>query len=182
MRPWDLKGSPFNIPSSYQIKQINIVLLWVDPLLIDSRAHSSGEGESLKDSSGSDPHRVSKHMRYPHKARFNLFYQKWLRQLSYQDKSSYSALTSFTSAADVPSGLPGAFQAALHGVLTATRYEQAVRDTMSCGGCTCSRGSFIGACLGAQVWLCANLTLVLVIIIAALPVSRFLKCAIWMFS
>ncbi|TNN53622.1 Crystallin J1C [Liparis tanakae] len=50
-------------------------------------------------------------------------------------------------------GLPGAFQAALHGVLTATRYEQAVRDTMSCGGCTCSRGSFIGACLGAQIGL-----------------------------
>ncbi|KAJ0059008.1 hypothetical protein NL108_003373, partial [Boleophthalmus pectinirostris] len=47
-------------------------------------------------------------------------------------------------------GLPGAFQAALHGVLTATQFEQAVRDTMSCGGCTCSRGSFIGACLGAQ--------------------------------
>uniref|UniRef100_A0A3Q4BEY8 Uncharacterized protein n=1 Tax=Mola mola TaxID=94237 RepID=A0A3Q4BEY8_MOLML len=49
--------------------------------------------------------------------------------------------------------LPGAFQAALHGVLTAKQYEQAVRDTMSCGGCTCSRGSFIGACLGAQVGL-----------------------------
>uniref|UniRef100_A0A665X9K0 Selenoprotein J n=1 Tax=Echeneis naucrates TaxID=173247 RepID=A0A665X9K0_ECHNA len=51
------------------------------------------------------------------------------------------------------SGLPGAFQAALHGVLTAKQYEQAIRDTMSCGGCTCSRGSFIGACLGAQVGL-----------------------------
>uniref|UniRef100_A0A8C4I4B9 Crystallin J1C n=1 Tax=Dicentrarchus labrax TaxID=13489 RepID=A0A8C4I4B9_DICLA len=50
-------------------------------------------------------------------------------------------------------GLPGAFQAALHGVLTAKHYEQAVRDTMICGGCTCSRGSFIGACLGAQVGL-----------------------------
>lgn len=50
-------------------------------------------------------------------------------------------------------GLPGAFQAALHGVLTAERFEQAIRDTMSCGGCTCSRGSFIGACLGAQVHL-----------------------------
>jgi len=49
--------------------------------------------------------------------------------------------------------LPGAFQAALHGVLTATEYDQAVRDTMSCGGCTSSRGSFIGACLGAQVGL-----------------------------
>ncbi|KAG7227370.1 hypothetical protein INR49_000375 [Caranx melampygus] len=51
-----------------------------------------------------------------------------------------------------PAGLPGAFQAALHGVLTAKQYEQAIRDTMSCGGCTCSRGSFIGACLGAQSW------------------------------
>ncbi|KAG5286306.1 hypothetical protein AALO_G00013380 [Alosa alosa] len=49
------------------------------------------------------------------------------------------------------SGLPGAFQAALHGVLTATSFEQAVRETMSCGGCTCSRSSFIGACIGAQV-------------------------------
>jgi len=49
--------------------------------------------------------------------------------------------------------LPGAFQAALHGVLVATGYEQAVRDTMSCGGCTSSRGSFIGACLGAQIGL-----------------------------
>lgn len=56
---------------------------------------------------------------------------------------------------DLLSGLPGAFQAALHGVLTAKHYEQAIRDTMSCGGCTCSRGSFIGACLGAQVRLCA---------------------------
>uniref|UniRef100_A0A3B3C064 Selenoprotein J n=1 Tax=Oryzias melastigma TaxID=30732 RepID=A0A3B3C064_ORYME len=43
--------------------------------------------------------------------------------------------------------------AALHGVLTAKSFETAVRDTMSCGGCTCSRGSFIGACLGAQVGL-----------------------------
>uniref|UniRef100_A0A3Q1J3R8 Selenoprotein J n=1 Tax=Anabas testudineus TaxID=64144 RepID=A0A3Q1J3R8_ANATE len=58
---------------------------------------------------------------------------------------------SFTSGSDALSGLPGAFQAALHGVLTAKQYEQAIRDTMSCGGCTCSRGSFIGACLGAQV-------------------------------
>ncbi|CAB1326815.1 unnamed protein product [Coregonus sp. 'balchen'] len=48
-------------------------------------------------------------------------------------------------------GLPGAFQAALHGVLTAKEFDQAIRDTMVCGGCTCSRSSFIGACLGAQV-------------------------------
>uniref|UniRef100_A0A3Q2CHN5 Selenoprotein J n=1 Tax=Cyprinodon variegatus TaxID=28743 RepID=A0A3Q2CHN5_CYPVA len=50
-------------------------------------------------------------------------------------------------------GLPGAFQAALHGVLTAKQFETAIRDTMSCGGCTCSRASFIGACVGAQIGL-----------------------------
>uniref|UniRef100_A0A3P8TWA4 Selenoprotein J n=1 Tax=Amphiprion percula TaxID=161767 RepID=A0A3P8TWA4_AMPPE len=37
--------------------------------------------------------------------------------------------------------------------LIPTQYEAAVRDTMSRGGCTCSRGSFIGACLGAQIGL-----------------------------
>ncbi|KAM9459335.1 crystallin J1A-like [Salvelinus alpinus] len=50
-------------------------------------------------------------------------------------------------------GLPGSFQAALHGVLTAKEFDQAIRDTMVCGGCTCSRSSFIGACLGAQIGL-----------------------------
>uniref|UniRef100_A0A3Q3MBB3 Selenoprotein J n=1 Tax=Mastacembelus armatus TaxID=205130 RepID=A0A3Q3MBB3_9TELE len=59
----------------------------------------------------------------------------------------------YTYGSGVVLGLPGAFQAALHGVLTAKQYEQAIRDTMSCGGCTCSRGSFIGACLGAQIGL-----------------------------
>ncbi|MGH0129032.1 UNVERIFIED_CONTAM: hypothetical protein FKN15_013145 [Acipenser sinensis] len=49
--------------------------------------------------------------------------------------------------------LPGAFQAALHGVLTESVFDQAVRNTMRCGGCTCSRVSFIGACLGAQLGL-----------------------------
>uniref|UniRef100_A0A8C8E261 Uncharacterized protein n=1 Tax=Oryzias sinensis TaxID=183150 RepID=A0A8C8E261_9TELE len=46
--------------------------------------------------------------------------------------------------------LPGAFQAALHGLLTLSRLDEAVRDTMRRGGCTASRASFIGACLGAQ--------------------------------
>uniref|UniRef100_A0AAY4DB82 Uncharacterized protein n=1 Tax=Denticeps clupeoides TaxID=299321 RepID=A0AAY4DB82_9TELE len=50
-------------------------------------------------------------------------------------------------------GLPGAFQAALHGVLTSSQLDEAVRATMRCGGCTCSRSSFIGACLGAQMGL-----------------------------
>ncbi|TNN72243.1 Crystallin J1C [Liparis tanakae] len=46
--------------------------------------------------------------------------------------------------------LPGAFQGALHGVLTLKQLDEAVRDTMRCGGCTSSRASFIGACFGAQ--------------------------------
>uniref|UniRef100_A0A8C2DQ85 Selenoprotein J n=1 Tax=Cyprinus carpio TaxID=7962 RepID=A0A8C2DQ85_CYPCA len=62
-------------------------------------------------------------------------------------------VTGISAALSCLSGLPGAFQAALHGVLTASGYEQAIRDTMSCGGCTCSRSSFIGACIGAQVGL-----------------------------
>uniref|UniRef100_A0A3P9P1G3 Crystallin J1B-like n=1 Tax=Poecilia reticulata TaxID=8081 RepID=A0A3P9P1G3_POERE len=49
--------------------------------------------------------------------------------------------------------LPGAFQAALHGVLTMKQLEEAVRDTMRRGGCTASRASFIGACFGAQTGL-----------------------------
>ncbi|CAL8323919.1 unnamed protein product [Boreogadus saida] len=46
--------------------------------------------------------------------------------------------------------LPDALQGALHGLLTHSRLEDAVRDTMRCGGCTSSRASFIGACFGAQ--------------------------------
>uniref|UniRef100_G3NBJ5 Selenoprotein J n=1 Tax=Gasterosteus aculeatus TaxID=69293 RepID=G3NBJ5_GASAC len=46
--------------------------------------------------------------------------------------------------------LPGAFQGALHGVLKLKQLDEAVRDTMRCGGCTASRASFIGACFGAQ--------------------------------
>uniref|UniRef100_A0A669F9I5 Selenoprotein J n=1 Tax=Oreochromis niloticus TaxID=8128 RepID=A0A669F9I5_ORENI len=49
--------------------------------------------------------------------------------------------------------LPGAFQGALHGVLTLNQLDEAVRDTMRCGGCTASRASFIGACFGAQIGL-----------------------------
>ncbi|KAJ0059857.1 hypothetical protein NL108_014119, partial [Boleophthalmus pectinirostris] len=49
--------------------------------------------------------------------------------------------------------LPGALQGALHGVLTQTQLDEAVRDTMRRGGCTSSRASFIGACFGAQTGL-----------------------------
>ncbi|MEQ2202849.1 hypothetical protein XENOCAPTIV_017878 [Xenoophorus captivus] len=47
--------------------------------------------------------------------------------------------------------LPGAFQGALHGVLSLNQLDEAVRDTIRRGGCTASRASFIGACFGAQV-------------------------------
>ncbi|KAI9542829.1 hypothetical protein NQZ68_016133 [Dissostichus eleginoides] len=49
--------------------------------------------------------------------------------------------------------LPDAFQGALHGVLKLKQLDEAVRDTMRCGGCTSSRASFIGACFGAQTGL-----------------------------
>ncbi|CAL8311179.1 unnamed protein product [Merluccius merluccius] len=49
--------------------------------------------------------------------------------------------------------LPDALQGALHGVLTLSRLDKAVRATMRCGGCTASRASFMGACFGAQTGL-----------------------------
>lgn len=47
--------------------------------------------------------------------------------------------------------LPGAFQSAVHGVITHAEYATGVRHTIRAGGCNCSRAGFIGACLGAQV-------------------------------
>ena len=38
--------------------------LCLPDFLVNFRAHSSGEGEFIKDSKGANPHRVSKHMRY----------------------------------------------------------------------------------------------------------------------
>ncbi|KAK3087979.1 hypothetical protein FSP39_013035 [Pinctada imbricata] len=46
--------------------------------------------------------------------------------------------------------IPGAFQSAVHGVVTNTEYTTGVRTTIRAGGCNCSRGGFIGACLAAQ--------------------------------
>ena len=47
--------------------------------------------------------------------------------------------------------LPGAFQSAVHGIITATNYPAGVQATLRAGGCNASRGGYIGACLGAQV-------------------------------
>ena len=47
--------------------------------------------------------------------------------------------------------MPGALQAATHAVITHTDWVEAVRATYRVGGCNCSRGGFIGMCLGAQV-------------------------------
>ena len=47
--------------------------------------------------------------------------------------------------------LPGAFQSAVHGIITGTNYSAGVQATLRAGGCNASRGGFIGACLGAQV-------------------------------
>lgn len=50
--------------------------------------------------------------------------------------------------------LPLAFKAAVHGVVTQSDLVTGVRTTMRAGGCTCSRGSLLAACLGAQVSFC----------------------------
>lgn len=38
----------------------------------------------------------------------------------------------------------------MHEVLTGNNYVDAVQETMRVGGCTCSRGGFIGACFAAR--------------------------------
>lgn len=47
--------------------------------------------------------------------------------------------------------IPGAFQSAVHGVITGKDYKSGVQTTLRAGGCNASRGGFIGACLAAQV-------------------------------
>jgi hypothetical protein len=47
--------------------------------------------------------------------------------------------------------IPGAFQSAVHGVITGKDYRSGVETTLRAGGCNASRGGFIGACLAAQV-------------------------------
>ncbi|CAG5895746.1 unnamed protein product [Menidia menidia] len=69
------------------------------------------------------------------------------------DRSIIAQLTQVKDNLSKASPLPGAFQGALHGVLTLNQLDEAVRDTMRCGGCTASRSSFIGACFGAQTGL-----------------------------
>lgn len=45
---------------------------------------------------------------------------------------------------------PGSFLGAIHSVQTADSFEEAVRQTLLAGGCTCSRAFFIGAMVGAR--------------------------------
>lgn len=46
--------------------------------------------------------------------------------------------------------LPGSFQSSLVSIIGATSYADAIRETMLCGGDSCSRANLIGACLGAK--------------------------------
>lgn len=48
------------------------------------------------------------------------------------------------------SALPGAFQSALHGMLSATDFVQGVRATLRAGGCNASRAAFVGMCMAAK--------------------------------
>ena len=42
------------------------------------------------------------------------------------------------------------FQSSLVSIIGATSYSEAIRETILCGGDSCTRGFLIGACLGAK--------------------------------
>jgi len=46
--------------------------------------------------------------------------------------------------------MPGSFQSSLVSIIGAANYPDAIRETMLCGGDSCSRANMIGACLGAK--------------------------------
>ena len=46
--------------------------------------------------------------------------------------------------------LPGSFQSSLVSIIAAKNYPDAIRETILCGGDSCTRANFIGACLGAK--------------------------------
>jgi len=46
--------------------------------------------------------------------------------------------------------MPGSFQSSLVSIIGATSYADAIRETILCGGDSCTRGILIGACLGAK--------------------------------
>ena len=46
--------------------------------------------------------------------------------------------------------MPGSFQSSLVSIIKANSYEEAIRETILCGGDCCSRSNLIGACLGAK--------------------------------
>ena len=49
--------------------------------------------------------------------------------------------------------LPGSFQGSLVSIIGAKSYPDAIRETVLCGGDSCSRANLIGACLGAKFGL-----------------------------
>jgi len=46
--------------------------------------------------------------------------------------------------------MPGSFQSSLVSIIGAKSYPDAIRETVLCGGDSCSRANLIGACLGAK--------------------------------
>ena len=49
--------------------------------------------------------------------------------------------------------MPGSFQSSLVSILGSKSYAEAIRETILCGGDSCSRANLIGACLGAKFGL-----------------------------
>ena len=46
--------------------------------------------------------------------------------------------------------MPGSFQSSLVSIIGAKSYQEAICETILCGGDSCSRANLIGACLGAK--------------------------------
>ena len=46
--------------------------------------------------------------------------------------------------------VPGSFQSSLVSIIGASSYSDAIRETILCGGDSCTRAILIGACLGAK--------------------------------
>lgn len=55
-----------------------------------------------------------------------------------------------------PPGYPASFTTAIHGILSAKSYVEAVRDEARASGDTCSRVVLVGSVCGAQ-YVCRNL-------------------------
>mmetsp|Transcript_46777 Transcript_46777/g.119337 ORF Transcript_46777/g.119337 Transcript_46777/m.119337 type:complete len:428 (-) Transcript_46777:73-1356(-) len=72
------------------------------------------------------------------------------RFLSNAHRSRHSQHTAAVRKFGQTCHLPGSFESMLHGALSSTSYEEAVRRTILAGGDNCSRATLLGALFGAE--------------------------------